>query len=181
MPFWNQSDARKSYNLTAPEAGSQAFFPLLTPPPPAPPNGESSFSPLLLNLRVGRDARPKGRPHSSAQNATTIELSLPPTPVWKSFCTLGCLTQSAPVTKKRVCGGSGGDLSDHEMLGWKAQTLTRRLHQEYVLDGCEISERETLVSPWDIATTTTTTITTRFRGATISSTVSQSPQHGLGC
>ncbi|KAG8011930.1 Protein patched-like protein 1 [Nibea albiflora] len=46
------------------------------------------------------------------------------------------------------------------MLGWKAQTLTRRLLQEYevLLHGCEISESETLL-PWDIAT--------RFRGNTI--------------
>lgn len=63
------------------------------------------------------------------------------------------------------------------MLGWKAQTLTRRLQQEYevLLHGCEISESETLL-PWDIAT--------RFRGNTIkweTVTISQSPQHGLGC
>lgn len=60
------------------------------------------------------------------------------------------------------------------MLGWKAQTLTRRLRLEYEVL-LEIAESETL-SPWDIAT--------RFRGATIkweTVTTSQSPQHGLGC
>ena len=53
------------------------FFSLFTPPPSPPPNGERSFSPLLLNLRVGRDARPRGRPHRSHQNATTHRGFLP--------------------------------------------------------------------------------------------------------
>lgn len=43
----------------------ESFFSIFTPPPSLPPNGERSFSPLLLNLRVGRDARPRGRPHRS--------------------------------------------------------------------------------------------------------------------
>lgn len=63
----------------------ESFFLLFTPPPPLPPNGERSFSPLLLNLRVGRDARPRGRPHRSHQNATTIEVSYPTTCVWESL------------------------------------------------------------------------------------------------
>lgn len=85
MPFWNQSDARKSCDLTAPEAGSRVFF--------SHPSSflclqteRGLFLPLLLNLRVGRDARPRGRPHRSQQNAATIELSYPTTCVWESLC-----------------------------------------------------------------------------------------------
>lgn len=74
---------------------------------------------------------------------------------------------------------SGGDLQIVEMLGWKAQTLTRRLlHEHEVLlePGCEIADSETLLLPWDIAA--------RFRGFALkweTVTTSQSPQHGLGC
>lgn len=155
----------------------ESFLCVFTPPPSLPPNGERSFSPLLLNLRVRRDARPKGRPHRSEQNAITIEPSYRSTRVWESFCAARLLRETYFFLATRWMRWKRRRPPDREMLGWKAQTLTRRLLQEYEvrLDGCEICESETLL-PWDIAT--------RFRGNTIkweTLTTSQSPQHGLGC
>lgn len=88
----------------------ESFFFLFTPPSPLPPNGERSFSPLLLNLRVGRDARPRGRPHRSHQNATTIEVSYPMTCVWESLRAPRFLRETYFLKRHSECGESGGDL-----------------------------------------------------------------------
>lgn len=120
----------------------------------------------------------------SPQNATTIEPSESTTRVRESRCAPRSLERSPPpflnpFPRDAVhAATSGGDLQIVEMLGWKAQTLTRRLLHEYEVlleHGCEIADSETLL-PWDIAA--------RFRGIALkweTVTTSQSPQHGLGC